>query len=753
MSNPVDHDKAPPSLDMELSSMPEHAEFQDVDEGRFDLNWFLEIVTRHLGTFLCIFAVAFLLGLFLFLRESPEYVAQAELKIEPKRPVFDLQEFSSVDYINENFYLTQLRLLESDNLVQEVIRTIGLDRFQGEMNTPTLIDSMLALVGVSSDEAAPRSPGEDGTVAEINLHQLRIAYQNSLTIQMDRRAPQIIYVAFTAPDPQLAADVANTHANVFIDRSIQSNTIFTDDYIQGLQQNITSLDSRISALNQSILEYKKEHNFFQIQGMNSFDPIQDIDDRLSRIRVQLAEANNMLINASAAYESIYREDEVGNSDALMRDVITSRTLESLRERRSTLLEQWSEVRETYLERHPTYISVLNQLMSVEDSIDEEITTQVMRLKKDHDEAESRYLSLLDQEQTLIQEKYQRDEEWNTLNQMESNRDQLNDQKLTVMKDLQNAQSSLESQIASRSRTFEIVDEALVPQRPTNRNWIRILLLTLAAALSAAFTAILFIEYQDQSLRTSQQVEKASGLQVLASIPSFDPNESASLTDHLADESYSPVNDAFTALRTRLLFSGGLQSMQCILFSSASPDEGKSTVCINLASSLALVGKRVCVIDADVRKPQIHQFFGEAHSPGLVDLVRKNTTLERVMFEADVPGLYVIPAGTSSDHATELLSSPLMPEILDTLKSRFDFVFIDSAPVLVTSEPAILSGVCDTTMMVVRAGKLTAIDLQSALETIRRSGGNPFAVILNGVQARNRMASVQYAYDKANMAHG
>lgn len=743
MSNLIDpKSENYPLGDPAYHGLADEGEFHEVEDSRFDLSWLLDVLSRHIKTFSFVFALVFLFGIYIFLREAPMYKASLKLKIEPKRPVFDIQEFSSIDYINENYFTTQLKLLESHSLIRDVIDELGpADFLAGMKNTPfwsTLF----------SEEDPNAASAVETMPPELLDVQLTSMYFNALSVQMDRLAPQIIYVSFSAPDAVMAATTANLHAERFIDKSVRSNTIFTDDYIQGLQKNIKTLEAQIKTLNQRILTYKKEHNFFQIQGISSYDPIQDIDDRLSRIRVQLADANHRLIEAEAAYESLYSDGQTGNLEALKRDVVTSDTLEPLRSRRNLLLEQWSEVRETYLERHPTYISVLNQLMAVEENIDTEIDIVVDRLRKEFVEAETRYERLLEQEQSLIQEKYQRDEEWNTLNKLESDRDQLNDQKLSVMKDLQNAQSSLESQLASRSRTFEIVDPAIVPVRPTNRNWVRIMLLAFAAALSAAVTAVLFIEYQDQTLRTAQQIEKALGLQVLGSIPLFDRDDASGLAERLIENEDSPINDAFTALRTRLLFSGSLHSIQTVLFSSASANEGKSTVCVNLASALALAGKRVCIIDADLRKPQQHRFFGEAKSPGLSDYVSRNESADQLLIETDIPGLHLIPAGEYGSNARDLLSSPLIGDLLESLKQRFDYVFIDSAPLLATSEPAVLSTFTDTTLIVTRSGKLTPTELDAAIDNVKRAGGSIFAIVLNGAKAPERRMYHAHSFEYA-----
>lgn len=715
--------------------------YAETDDVQFNISWLSEIYLRHWKYAIYGFAAIFAFSLVVFLKDPPVYISKASLKIEQKRTVFEYQEYTSFDLLTEEFYKTQVQLLQSRSLIANVVKDIGPNQFIKQMRPPSRMPEWF---GVNQTETAPASiiPVTEQITRAIDV------YSSHLDIEINRQAPQIVFVSFNAPTPDLAAAAANLHAEHYIRYSNKSNALFTDEYIDGLDKQLETLETRIQDLNDEIYQFKKESGFFQLQGISSYDPIQDIDDRLSRIRTQLSDARNELTKSTAKFESLFEPGEVGNFDAIRKEVITSAPLAQLRAKRNEIEVEWAVIQDKYFENHPEYISVKNQIDATEKAIAEEIQTQVIRSQTDYEEAIARQADLLTQEQTLIKEKYNRDAQWNKLSNLEKTREQLDKQKFSVLQDKQNALGSLDTQKELQNRTFEIVDRAEAPRRSANRNWIRILFLSLAAGLSASLTLVLLIEFQDRTLRTQQQIEHFTGINVMGSIPQFRPSDISVSEGRISESMVSPCGEAFNALRTRFLFSDQVSPAQSIVFSSATEMEGKSTVTVNLGASLALIGKRVVLIDCDLRKPALHTFFGESKSPGLAEVIEGVETIDDVLIETDIPGLFLIPAGNKSPRPAELFSMNAFDDILRQLRDKFDFIFIDSPPTLATADPIILSKKCDRTVLVIRYGKLEHADLNAALEQYTRAGASVFSFVLNSVPAQERTAYARYNYGAA-----
>jgi polysaccharide biosynthesis transport protein len=731
-----------PSDPKNLSPRNLHPVQQEENENlSFDLLWLLGVLSRHMFAILCVFTLTFVLGLFLFLREPPMYEANARLKIELRRPVFDFENYLTFETISEQFYFTQLGILQSRNIAKQVLGEVGEETFYYALLESGLIPTSLQ-TAVAEGVASEVLSSSEAVSTLVNT------YLKIIQISPDRLSPQIYSLSVKTPMPEFSQRIANLHAAIYIEYSREDNAIFTEEYIEGLERQLVQLELDINKRDENILRFKEENAFFEIQGMASFDPVQDIDDRLSRVREQLGVAMDEVNRTQASYESLFANGQVGQRDSIREEVITSLTLEKLRAKQTELMQAWAEVKDKYLERHPVYISTKSQLDVVVTALEDEVLTQVARARSAYEEALARRAELVVQEKNFIEEKYRRDEQWRHLKNMEQAREQLIEQKTSILKDLQNAKGSLETQKETRNRVFKILDPAEVPSAPVNRDWPRIFLLSFAAAISAALSGALLLEYRDRSIRTPQQIENLTNISVMGSIPHFNEDDVSCVEGRLQEYSVSQAGEAFIALRTRLLFSDLIQQAQSILISSSMEREGKSTVAVNLASSLALIGRRVVLVDCDLRKPSLHRFFGEERSPGLVDVISGVETLDPVVIETDLPGLFMLPAGKKHVHPSEIFTSLAFDEMMTMLKQDYDFVIIDTPPVLVSPDSALLSAKMDILLMVVRHGFIVNEDLVTAVDHVHRSGGEVFSFILNDVPRSEKFVYSRYHYGEA-----
>ncbi len=714
----------------------------------FDLQWLQETFLRHWKKTCLLFCVIGLGVFSFFLFEAPRYKSQVKLKVEVKRPVFNLERFLNFQNSSQEFYLAQPNLLQSRRLARNVIDRLSL---WNEEEFRTLIGQNQINEVEQAKQASLKVSGSTTPLSiEANTAYSRLVnrYIQHLSVSMERTAPQILYLRFTSKDPTLAAEIANTHAEEYIEFSRKSNALFTDEYIDGLNLQLHQLDNSIMTIDAEILNFKKKNGFFQIQGVSSYDPIQDIDDRLSRVRKQLGEANNELSLAKTSYEACFLPGEADNFAAINSDALQSSNLDKYRSDLTVLQKEFAGLQERYGERHPKYVEASSKIEALLTAIDQEILALVEKKRVEYFKANSRKGSLLEEEQQLISEKYSRDAQWSQLQDLIRTRTQIIDQKSSVVEDLQKAKGSLETQKEIPSRVFEIVDYAEIPLSPENRNWARMILLSIASAIGLTIALVIFIEFQDRTIRTPQQVELITGVSVLGAIPLFQNDDMDVMDGRINPEALSPAAESFIALRTRFLFSDMIQRARTLLVTSSLPNEGKSTVAVNLATSVALLGKKVALVDCDLRKPSLHRFFGEQSSVGMVDIINGVENLEQVLFETDIPGLFLLPAGKTQAMPSEVLTSEAFTELLHSLRDMFDYVFIDSAPILATPDPTILSPQVDSTLLVVRSGKIVKDDLVSALDHINRSGGNVFSTILNGVPQTERSVYTRYGYGYA-----
>lgn len=195
-------------------------------------------------------------------------------------------------------------------------------------------------------------------------------------------------------------------------------------------------------------------------------------------------------------------------------------------------------------------------------------------------------------------------------------------------------------------------------------------------------------------------------------------------------SKSVVSEQFRTLRTNINFSMPDQELQTLLFTSASPGEGKSTVAANTAVVFAQEGKRVLLIDADMRKPTVHYTFHMTNTLGLSNLLTRQASLAEVVKESDIEKLHVITCGPIPPNPAELLGSRTMNKVIEEMKEHYDIILFDAPPVLSVTDGQILSNKCEGTVLVMSAGQTEKENIVKAKEALVSSQANIIGAVLN-----------------------
>lgn len=207
------------------------------------------------------------------------------------------------------------------------------------------------------------------------------------------------------------------------------------------------------------------------------------------------------------------------------------------------------------------------------------------------------------------------------------------------------------------------------------------------------------------------------------------------------EPKSPISEQYRAIRTSIEYSSVDETIQTMMITSVNPSEGKSTTIANLAIVFAQQGKKVLLIDTDLRKPTVHYTFKVSNSSGIVQVLTKQLTKEEAIRETEIPNLYVLPSGPIPPNPAELLSSVAMQKFVEHLKEEFDMIFFDTPPLLAVADAQILANLCDATALVVASGITEIEAAMKAKEVLENSSGKFLGVILN----RKEMKSGEYYY--------
>jgi tyrosine-protein kinase Etk/Wzc len=275
-----------------------------------------------------------------------------------------------------------------------------------------------------------------------------------------------------------------------------------------------------------------------------------------------------------------------------------------------------------------------------------------------------------------------------------------------------------------------------------------LLVGLLLGLGGAF----FFEYLDQTIKSARDVDRALGVPVLGLVP-LDPklagrgNGRKPISVITSLESDDPAAEAYRTLRTNVTFVGAERPVQFLALTSAGPGEGKSTTVANLALALAQGGHRTLLIDGDLRRSLLHRAFGLVHDPGLTDILIGKASAREAIRPDVVPKLDVLPAGASPPNPSELLGSDAMHALIADLRREYDYILIDTPPVLPVTDATVVSTTADATILTIRSGDTEEASAVRAMEQLKRVNARVAGVVLNGVDQKRDRHYAYYRYQR------
>ncbi|MGE5250799.1 MAG: polysaccharide biosynthesis tyrosine autokinase, partial [Bacteroidota bacterium] len=312
----------------------------------------------------------------------------------------------------------------------------------------------------------------------------------------------------------------------------------------------------------------------------------------------------------------------------------------------------------------------------------------------------------------------------------------------------NLLSSLETvRLARLQNTPNIVqiEPAAVPKAPIRPQPLQNTALAAAVGLLLAGGIVFLIEYLDDTLKSPEDMERALGVPALGFVAEIKYKGDSPEEVYVSRQPRSPVAEAFRTLRTNIEFASAAKPIRTILVTSPGPEEGKTTVAVNLAAIIATSGKTVALVDADMRRPRVHRLLGVPNRGGLSRLFRDHEEVYTVTrTPLDLPNLKVITSGTLPPNPAELLGAPRMREILAELSTFADVVVIDTPPSLV-ADAQILAGKVDAVLFVVMPGKTRAATAAAALELFKRAGARVIGTVLNRIPRRRDYYYGNYSY--------
>ncbi|HZE81209.1 MAG TPA: polysaccharide biosynthesis tyrosine autokinase [Candidatus Polarisedimenticolia bacterium] len=610
---------------------------------------------------------------------KPEYQPSGRLEINPPgSETFTMQ--ASGGSLSETQYLgTQAQNLETDDLAVAVIRKLRLDQSPDfNAKVPAAAPSKDPLRFTAAENAALRT------------------FRARLKVLHDPNS-HMIAVSVTAHEPQLAADVTNTLMQTFVDRTLKMRHDTIASSRAWLQDQLNDVRAKAEQSNRDLAAFQKQTGVAEIdEARNTFgDLMTDLNRQTTQIQSERIQLESYLQKA--------REGEVDSLPQVRENPVVQKLTQTLAEVRAQL----SQDLVIYGINHPNTKKLQNQVVELEKQLSIQRKEALDQLRISYDAARAR-------ERLMAAQK------------KEASKTASDMAEYNILKKQAQAQASLYNTLlgrieeagiaaASQSSNIRIVDLARVLDRPTRPHRVRYLGFGLVVGLMGGIVLAFLREKVDRPLRTPQDVRDWTGIPSVSLIPEFASNgfhrginrlkpaqDSAGPAKFLFERPHSPESEAVRALHANIVLAKEEQP-QVVLVTSSLPGEGKTTVAVNLALALAQY-QRTCLVDADLRRPCVAATFGVSSDSGLGDVLLGSVALQDALITMqDSPNLVILPGGKASDESAHLIASMVMKSVMESLRAQFDFIVLDSSPIIPYAEGRALSTLTDGIIFVTRSG--------------------------------------------------
>lgn len=672
-------------------------------------------------------------------RMQPIY--QATTRVEIDRENANTIHFSDSDsydmYMDlEDYIETQSKILTSETLAMKTIRSMGLENSSQ----------------FGGDPSHPVKPAPPGSEASLERPRALSIFLGGLSV---KRVPntRLLDVTFETSDPKLAARIVNAHLNNFIEENFRSRFEAANQASTWLAAQLNELQIKVEKSEDTRLAYERENQIWTVDEKN------DISSS------KLAELNKALTDAQAdriAKEAVYQLAEAGNYDALAA-VRESPVIADILKQQATLSAQYTDALSQYGPKFPKVMRLQAQLKDLDSLVAREKTNIANQVEAEYRGARQRELLLqqaLDQQKTQVNQMAEKLVQYKILEQEADANKQLYNGMLQKLK---------EAGITAglRSSNIRIVDPALIPTGPSRPNKMRNILLSVLVGLVGGIGLALLREYLDNTVKTPDDIETLSRLPSLAVVPALTASNGhqrgrfarllkapeqtckegrAELISHSMPK--SQMSEAFRSLRTSLLLSQADHPPQVILMTSALPREGKTTAAVNLAVTLAQLGDKTLLVDADLRKPGINRALSlvDGKHAGLSSYLAGVSSLDLITVpHPTISNLAAIPTGPIPPNPADLLSSRRLSELIAELRSRYKFVVIDSPPIMAATDAVILSVLVDGVLLVVRSGETPKEAFTRTRDLLAGVKCRMLGVVLNAVDSTSPDYYYSYRY--------
>lgn len=673
---------------------------------------------------------------------TPIYRAGLTLQIDREDiKVVKIEEVAPVETAGsgQDYYQTQYELLKSRSLAMRVINQLALADHWSKTDKPSLLAQLKTWLSGFLPKAG-QTEGAESPSEDARMDGVIKGFLNHLTVEPVRNS-RLVKLYYDDPDPKLAAAILNAQAKAYIDLNLERRFDASSYARNFLQERLQQVKARLEDSEREIVEFSRQ------QGIVNVDEGQNIvTKRLVAINEALSAAEKQRTAAEAAYRQM-----LGTRGQGLNQMLDSKIVQTLKETKAKLEAQYQDNLSLYKPAYPTMVQLRGQIDQIDRQINQEIANIRSAITAAYEATKTEEALLrasLDQLKRDVQELQGRSIQFNILRrEVDTNRELYNG--------LLQRYKEVGVAAGVGTNNISVVDEAKAPVQPHKPNLRLNALLALVLGLLGGIGLAFLLEHLDDTYKQPDEVEKRLGLPVVGMIPRIrrERNENRPLALSGHDDPRSAFAEAYRSLRTALEFSTSSGVPRLLTVTSATTGEGKSTTAVSVAIQFAQAGRKVLLVDADLRKPSLHRIFGLDNSFGLTNLLAGEQVVPAAIAKpTHIPNLFVVPSGPLPPNPAELLSSSKMLGLLVLAAEKFDQVLVDSPPVMGLADALILGNLCDGTLLNVEMGATPRGYVQAACKRLRGARVHLVGTLLTKLENRSGAYGYYQGYYYAHSSH-
>jgi polysaccharide biosynthesis transport protein len=745
-----------------LGTLSDGTLFGSVPSEYETLSGVLRVLRRRWKTVVLVTLGIFLLGLAVCLLMTPKYTSTAIIEINKEdnsaNVSTDVAATSpTADELKAEIE-TDISVLQSDGLALAVIHDLNLTQTR-PFNKAI----------VASEKGKPLDQ------APLTREKLIKQFAKSLTVESPPDT-RLITITFQNPDPVVAANVANAISQKFIDSAMDRRHNSTIQSSYWLRKQLEDLKKQVEDSEQKLADYQRESGLAGVQLAGGGGPGDNgasaagatthstVTDRLYGLNQELTAAESNRIAAETTFHLVQSQDpEVviglgaagagggAGSGALPGDA-GIQLIRSLRTQEAELAQEYAGAAVKYGANNPRLVQTQQQL----DAIRAQMHAELQRISK---RAENSYIYAKNNEESIRQQFVKQQSAANEMADSTVHLQVLAQEAASNRTLYENLFSKLQTASLAagvRATRIDIADQARPSGTPAIPNYLKYLSLIAGIGMFFGISSAFLRESLDETVRRPRDFQLLGGLRMLGYVPRMGTKSLLTVSggdSKLIDAPKAPFSEAFRVIRTSILRVLPSNGSRTLLVTSAAGRDGKTTAVYNLGVAFAQQGARVLLLDCDLRNPDLHRLFGCAISPGVSDLEHPVTETEvlGVVRHTSLPNLYMLPAGHPPAFPAEFFESQAFDALLRICAADYDYVLIDSPPILSVTDTSIIASKVGGTIAVVRSRRTTQSVLSSMIDSLHHTNTPVLGVLLNDV--RNPAADGFHGYSYSRQEEG